>query len=273
MGNRTKTKNSWSFENLNVIMLLLIIFFPTANLNAKTVMGIVIDKATGKPIQDALVILLEKDKIYATAIVDTAGMFFFTNVEIEEFDLWTKRIGYSQIKTGPFQMAKLDVLNLVIKMETADIIMSEIVVDEKAMDAYLDKIGFESRKHGTGTYLSYKDIMKKPFVTSIDVLKTIPFLIVNTLYSDTRIYSAVYEWRAGIVQKKEEGGMDVELRKTSGVSLYIDGAYEEDHNRIRMLNPHDIAGIEFYKSEASTPSQYVFLHRGQEGVLVIWTKK
>ncbi|GEM_PF-3227103 len=273
MKSRTTAKKFLSFKKFSIIVLSLIIFFSVPNLNAKTVMGIVIDKSTGKPITDALVILLEKEKIYATAIVDTAGMFFFTNVELEEFNIWTKRMGYAQIKTGPFQMAKLDIMNLVIKMETADIVMSEIVVDEKAMDAYLDKVGFESRKHGVGTYLSYKDIMKRPFVTSLDVLKTIPFVIVNTLYSDTRIYSAVYEWRAGIVQKKENGGMEVELRKTSGVSLYIDGAYEEDHNRIRMLNPHDIAGIEFYKSEASTPGQYVFLHRGQEGVLVIWTKK
>ncbi len=76
MGNRTKTKNSWSFEKLSIIILSLIIFLSISNLEAKTVMGIVIDKATGKPITDALVILLEKEKIYATAIVDSAGMFF-----------------------------------------------------------------------------------------------------------------------------------------------------------------------------------------------------
>ncbi len=250
------------------IAVILILFQP--DLNAKTVMGIVIDKATGKPITDALVILLEKEKIYATSIVDTAGMFFFTNVEIEEFNIWTKRMGYAQIKTGPFQLTKLDILNLVIKMEATDIIMSEIIVDEKAMDAYLDKVGFESRKHGTGTYLSYKDIMKKPFVTSLDVLKTIPFVIVNTLNGDTRIYSARYAWQGSINQNVAE---DAKLITTSGLDVYIDGAYEEDHNGIRMLNPHEIAGIEFYKSQAFTPLQYVFPHRGKTGVLVIWTKR
>ncbi|MBI5730218.1 MAG: hypothetical protein HY963_03685 [Ignavibacteriales bacterium] len=271
MKNQTTAKKFWSFEKLCVIVLSLIIFLSISNLEAKTVMGIVIDKATGKPITDALVILLEKEKIYATTIVDTAGMFFFTNVEIEEFDLWTKRMGYAQIKTGPFQLTKLDILNLVIKMEAADIIMSEIVIDEKTFDAYLDKVGFESRKHGTGTYLSYRDIMKRPFVTSLDVLKTIPFVIVKILNGDTRIYSASYEWRAGFGQNNVS--REIELKTTSGLDVYIDGVYEEDHNRIHMLNPHDIAGIEFYKTEASTPGQYVFLHRGQTGVLLIWTKK
>ena len=90
---------------------------------------------------------------------------------------------------------------------------------------------------------------------------------------DTRIYSARYAWQAGIVQNKENGGQEVGLRTTTGLDVYIDGAYEEDHNRIRMLDPHDIAGIEFYKSQAVTPPQYVAQHRGQTGVLVIWTKK
>jgi hypothetical protein len=248
-----------------LIAVLSILF--QLDLYAKTVMGVVIDKATGKPIPDALVILLDNDKIYATAIVDTAGMFFFTNVEIEGFDLWTKRMGYVQIKTGPFQMAKLDVLNMVIKMEATDIIMSEIVVDEKAMDAYLDKVGFENRKNGPGTYLTYKDIINKPHATLSAVLKNIPSVIIKEGLGGSKIYSIRYIWRANL--SPENVNKQVNLQPIAGVTLYIDGLYESDHNIINYLDPKEIIGIEFYRSGGLAPMQY----SGGCGSLLIWTKK
>ncbi|MBI5730219.1 MAG: hypothetical protein HY963_03690 [Ignavibacteriales bacterium] len=247
------------------IAVILILFQP--DLNAKTVMGIVIDKSTGKPITDALVILLNNEKIYATAIVDTAGMFFFTNVEIEEFNLWTKRMGYAQIKTGPFQLTKLNILNLVIKMETADIIMSEIVIDEKTFDAYLDKVGYESRKHGPGKYLTYKDIMNKPHANVPTILKNIPNIIITWGIGGSRIYSARYAWQAYLMP--EDVNKNVVLKTTTGLSLYIDGMYEPDHNIINVLDPQEIAGIEFYGSRNFAPMQY----GGGGGSLLIWTKK
>jgi len=269
--NRATAKKFWSFEKLSVIVLSLIIFFSTPNLNAKTVMGIVIDKATGKPIMEALVILLEKEKIYATAIVNTAGMFFFTNVEIEEFDIWTRRMGYAQIRTGSFQLTKLDILNLVIKMEAADIIMSEIVVDEKAMEAYLDKVGFESRKHGLGKYLTYKDIMNKPHATVPSIIKNIPNIIVREGIGGTKIYSGRYEWQADLMP--EDANKQVILRTADGLSLFINGIYEPEHNIINVLDPQDIAGIEFYASSRTVPMQYEGYLRGKGGALFIWTKK
>lgn len=238
---------------------------------AKTVMGIVIDKSTGKPITDALVILLEKEKIYSTTIVDTSGMFFFTNVEIEEFDIWVKRMGYAQIKTGPFQLTKLDVLNLVIKMEATDIIMSEIIVDEKSFDAYLDKVGFESRKQGPGKYLTYKDIINKPHATVAAIVKNIPNIIVTEGIGGSRIYSGRYAWQAGM--EPENANKQVVLKTTTGLSLFIDGTYESDHNVINFLDPRKIAGVEFYESNAFTPMQFEVLSKGGGGALLIWTKK
>ncbi len=251
------------------IAVILILFQP--DLNAKTVIGIVIDKATGKPITDALVILLNNDKIYATAIVDSAGIFFFTNVEIEEFDIWTRRMGYAQIRTGPFQLTKLDILNLVIKMEATDIIMSEIVIDEKAFDAYLDKVGFESRKHGLGKYLTYKDIMNKPHATVTTILKNIPNIIITWGIGGTKIYSGRYAWQADLMP--EDANKQVVLKTADGLSLFIDGLYEPEHNIINVLDPQDIAGIEFYASSRTVPMQYEGYLRGKGGALFIWTKR
>lgn len=271
MMNGTITKKTLSLEKFCVIFLWLIIFFSIPNLAAKTVMGIVIDKETGKPIPDALVILLEKEKIYATAIVDTEGMFFFTNVEIEEFDIWTKRMGYAQIRTGPFKLTELDILNLVIKMEETDIIMSEIVVDVKAMDAYLDKVGFESRKRGPGKYLTYKDIMNKPYATVPAIIKNIPNIIVSEGIGGTKIYSGRYQWQADLMP--EDVDKQVVLKTAGGLGLFIDGTYEPEHYRINILDPQDIAGIEFYAGSLTVPLQYQSYLRGKGGALFIWTKK
>lgn len=244
--------------NLFVILSFLILIH--TNLDAKEVRGIVVDHVTEKPIDNCMVMLLERKTVYAFTITDSTGLFLFDNVELDRFYLRTKRMGYAEVMTGPLLMAKSDTLKIVIRLEFEGVVLDEIVVLGKRIEEMLMKNGFYERKEmGFGHYVTYKEIKNRSFDKVTNILQPIPGIIITY-----NIYDREKRQFVTKITSKRNAGMPV--------NIYVDGFSIGEPMYLDSLNPYDIAAVEYYPSSATAPSEFGGGWR-PGGLLLIWTKR
>jgi len=77
------------------ILLYSILVFPQLSVAQKqSLKGTVADSVTGKPVQDATVLLLKGNKAIANAFSDPKGIFTFTNIPSGSYQLYISLLGY-----------------------------------------------------------------------------------------------------------------------------------------------------------------------------------
>lgn len=238
-----------------LVFSTLIIFLSNATLDAKTVKGIVVNGTMEKPIPGSMVMLFEKKTIFAMAMTDSAGMFSFENVSRERFNMRIKSMGFAEALVGPLLISKLDSLNIVVRLDEEDIMMDEIIVEEKRVEEGLRKDGFYERKEaGWGKYLTPEDLKGVSYQYTSNVLRRIHgIIVVDGQFGDCRLYDS----------RAAGAGL-----QTGELTIYLDGLRLAGSESINIVSPGDIAGIEFYHI-GNTPVQYY----GRSGSLLIWTKK
>ncbi len=260
MLNETGVKRYPFLEKICAIILSLFIFLSISSLEAKVVRGIVIDNATEKPVTGSVVMLFVGKTIYAGAITDSTGLFSFSNFDIDRFYIRAKRIGYSDLFAGPLIIPVKDTLTLILKMVPQELLMSEIVVEEKKTDKWLEREGYNRRKEmGMGHYLKVDEIKGRSFSNVTQILRSLPGIIIQ---------------QKTVNIKNGDFGPEIYSYRNPGlrgqqVSVYIDGMQLNDNGSIDNFSPGDIAAVEFYASDTTAPSEY----HGAGGVLLIWTKR
>ncbi len=238
-----------NIHKILILIFLLLLYFPA---EAKVVKGIVVENLTGRPISNCWVLLSEKNTIYAMAYTDSVGLFQFNNVTLGRFTLKAKSIGYAEAFVGPILISKLDTLTMIVQLDQEDILMEEIVVQEKRIEEVLDRIHFYERKEsGWGKFFTYNDLKNKAYGKISDFLRTILGLKVYETMGGLALYSS----------RATNGSLNGEQ-----ITIYLDGM-RIDSGFLDLMNPNDIAAIEFYHIN-ETPAQYY----GRSGSLVIWTK-
>lgn len=245
---------------IKLSFLFVLIILPYS-LSAKVVKGIVIDKATEKPISNANVVMLQKKAMYAMTLTDSSGFFIFDNIALDRFNMVVRRMGYAEVAMGPLLMTKIDTLRLIIKLEAQDVVMDEVVVQHKKFDEILTRVGFHDRQTtDIGKFLSYKEFEGLPHTKTSEVFKSIPHMLHMDKAGNVTLHSSRYNSGVGLWGK--------EVPK---LFMYIDGVLTDNHDFVNSIDIKDIAGIEFYRSTATAPLKYSGNSR-PGGVLLIWTK-
>lgn len=255
MFNCKRIKKFLFLEKFAALILPILIYLSVSNVEAKTVRGIVVNKDMKKPLPGSLIMLFEKKAIFAMALTDSAGMFCFDNITRDRFNIRVSSIGFADALVGPLHISKRDTLKMVIALEEEEIVMHEILVEEKRLEEGLKKVGFYDRKEiGSGKYLEPGDVSGSYGYTSQLLRKIMGIKVFDgNFLGDCKLFDS----RALHSALREEE-----------LTVYLDGLRLGSSDMVNLINPGDIAAVEFYHI-GETPQQYY----GRSGSLLIWTKK
>jgi len=241
---------------ISVFWGLLLWLAPAAwGQDGATLSGVVTDRSTGRPIQNAQIILLTDSR---SVVTDTAGQFRLTKMPFGPSQLLVRALGFPAKRvivdlTGGQEIVRPVLLDSTAfgRVEAAQTLPS---VDVSAVAPILDyrMVSFEERrKTGRGQYLTEEQIVSSGAFNLADAVKN--------------LRGVTYECG---------GGAGCFIRMTRAPARCLPEFIVDDHenNDFGLYTPiRDIVGLEVYSGPADVPGEYAGRNSGC-GVVVIWTR-
>ena len=232
--------------------------------------GVLLDAQTSAPIPEAMITLSANRGRFSTrARTDSTGAFSFDDVASGPYRLRATRIGYRGIE-GTIALAGDSVVEVELRMSDASVVLAPVTVVTRAERPVSPVLqGFYARMQtGHGKFITREEIEARDPVRITDLLRMVPSL------------------RAG-PQRTGSSGPGLSTGPMTGrcsVVIFVDGMQMDHGARILggrggpqqsvddYVQPSEVEGIEIYRGESDTPSQYV-TRWVQCGTLLIWTRR
>jgi hypothetical protein len=230
-------------------------------LSAQILGGRVIDKASGEPVKDAVVEVLNaaNSRVVARARSDGDGFVAFELREPGSYRVRTSRIGYTTNTSQALQIDVRQTVQVDIPLTTGEVTLDSLTVTARsapARSAALDREGFYDReKQGFGRFLTEYDIQQRNAIQSTEIFRGVPGLtLVPAGNNSYRVVSS-------------RGGNNCSPNLVLD-NMPLSSADDLDD----MVKPQDIAGVEVYRGASEIPGRWLG-NRGNCGLIVIWTKR
>lgn len=214
-----------------------------------TLTGVVRSAATGEPLGNASVILLESD---SRAVTDAAGRFTLRGVRAGADVLQVRLIGFADesiplgLAAGHVTRVKLLLSETVLRMEEIEVTVHRSAGDRLA--------GFRQRRRsGQGVFIGPEEIEASGATRSSDLLRRVP---------GVRVSSPGIGRSSITVQRGQ---------RSCEPFVYVDGLPARDYH-IDNLSPNDLLGLEIYRGASETPPRFRF-RGGQCATVVIWSRE
>ena len=256
-----KISKSFGLSILKLSFMLLIVFTFQSNSAAKVIRGIVIDVESGSPITDAVIMVVDTNKIVRyMETTDSLGAFGMQAIKENKFNIRTYRYGYVSTTSGLYNLTSHDTLTMIIRLEAIPIQLSDVVVTApNKLRSLVSEHFYDRRKLGLGYYLTWEDIKERGAYKIQDIFRNVPGIIVD----GDMIYFARYI------------NSSLSSDNVPQPDIYIDGMlipkgsiYNPDP--IGWLNPEDVAAVEVYNN-INVPFEFKKIFT-TGGVILIWTK-
>jgi hypothetical protein len=225
---------------------------PPAPLGNSVLVG-TITAENGKPLEGAQVLLLGT---MLAARADEHGAFRLGGLPAGTQSIEVRQIGYAPrryaVDLSPNRESRV-----AATLEEHAVVLRGVEVTARKMSP--DIRGFEDRRRrGFGSFITRDDIERRGAISTTDLFRAIPGVQV------------MWDGMGYVVQMTRSA--------TAGscpVQYYIDGApfLSAGNDLDQIVNPHDIEGIEIYKSGAETPAQFQGAGGSPCGTVVIWTRR
>ena len=232
--------------------------------------GVLLDAQTSAPIPEAMITLSANRGRFSTrARTDSVGAFSFDDIAAGPYRLRASRLGYREVE-GTIALAGDSAVQVELRMSDASVVLAPVTVVTRAERSISPVLqGFYSRmQSGHGKFITREEIEARDPVRMTDLLRMVPSL------------------RAG-PQRAGSSGPGLSTGAMNGrcsVVIFVDGM-QVDH-AVRVLGarggpqpsvddyvqPSEVEGIEIYRGESDTPSEYV-TRWVQCGTLLIWTRR
>ncbi len=221
-----------------------------------TFVGVVRDSATGLPVPDATVEVLEQGIV---AVTDSGGRFRLERVSAGHFTIRFQRLGYSPGTVGlEFTATRFITVDLgEITVAPVATELDPVVVEAEALNERLSEVGFFRRRQTEkGTFITREDIVRQDPATTSELLRRVPGfrVFVDGTVSSVRGVPSISDGFS-----------------RCGVQYYIDGVHA-DGSDLNTVIPRAIAGMEVYTGAASIPPNYRVSGNPRCGVVLIWTR-
>ena len=208
--------------------------------------GIIRDTA-GTPVADAEVAVVRGDRLQQFVITAADGKFLLTGMPAAVVPLRIRRVGYA--------MQQFNVDARLPASKTLDIVMTTVptLLDEVTIAGSQGRLReFYQRKEqrgGFAKFLEQSDIRRMGVTRSSEMFRTIP----------------------GIVLRNSAGGNTLRIRDCQPM-VWLDGQRVPGAELDEVIQPTEIAAIEFYPSNAGVPAQYT--ERGNRlcGAIIVWSR-
>lgn len=252
-------KPRWSALLLTAAALLL-----AAPLSAQIFGGRVIDKATGQPLKDATVELLNNvNRVVARARSDGDGFVAFELRQPGTYRARTSLAGYTTHTSQGLQIDLRQTVQVDIPLSTGladgEVALDSLTVIGRSAPQRrtdLDREGFYDReKMGFGRFLTAADIQQRLAIQTTEIFRTIPGV--------SLIPTGGTRYRLAITRGGDNCAPQIILD-----NMPVSVGDEIDD----MVKPQDIAGVEVYRGASEVPGRFLG-NRNNCGLVVIWTKR
>jgi hypothetical protein len=219
----------------------------TAAVSDPTVSGVVRD-AAGAPIPEVEVGIIRGERLQQFVVTAADGKFLLTGVASGLVPLRVRRIGYAMqffdVDTRIPSSRKLDIVLTTVANELEEVVISGSDISKLR--------AFYERKQQRGSFAKFLDqgeIRKLGPIHPSDLFRTVP----------------------GISIRAASGGNSIRIRGCQPM-VWLDGQKVPGAELDEVIQPSEIAAIEFYPSSAGLPAQYLERQNRLCGSVLVWTR-
>lgn len=213
--------------------------------------GVVVDSARA-PVPDAVVavVVVENDAVRRQTVSGTDGRFVLGEFPAGRLSLRVRRLGYRQrtidVDIGARgQPTFAEIILIEVPAE-----LKEIFVDTDPQGRLREFYQRKAQRNTFGRFLEQQEIRRLGPTYSSDLFRSVPGIAIRT---------------------GDAGGNAIRIRGCQPM-VWMDGQRVPGAELDEVIQPQEIAAIEFYPSSAGIPAQY--LERGNRlcGLILVWTK-
>jgi hypothetical protein len=211
------------------------------------VSGIVRD-AAGAPVPQVEVGIIRGERLQQFVVTAADGKFLLTGVASGLVPLRVRRIGYAMqffdVDTRIPSSRQLDIVLTTVANELEEVVVSGSDISKLR--------AFYERKQQRGSFAKFLDqneIRKLGPIRPSDLFRTVP----------------------GITISAASGGNAIRIRGCQPM-VWLDGQKVPGAELDEVIQPSEIAAIEFYPSSAGIPAQYLERQNRLCGSVLVWTR-
>lgn len=210
--------------------------------------GGIIKDVAGLPVSDVEVGIIRGDRLQQFVITAADGKFLLTGIARGVVPLRIRRLGYA--------MQYLDVDSRLPAAATLEVVLKTVPND-------LDDVTIEGLERGKlheyyerkqhrgnfARFLEQDDIRRLGPMYASDLFRTVPGIVISTA----------------------SGGNTIRIRGCQPM-VWLDGQRVPGAELDEIIQPSEIAAIEFYPSNAGSPAQYLERTNRLCGLVLVWTR-
>ncbi len=215
--------------------------------NEPAVGGVVRDSA-GNPIPDAEVAIIRNTRMQQFIVTGTDGKFLLTGVAAAVVPLRVRRVGYAmQAFDVDARLPASKSLEIVLAVVPSE--LEEVTVEAAGRGNLHGFYQRRDQRAGFAKFLEQTDVRRAGVNRSSELFRTVP----------------------GVVLRNSAGGNTLRIRECQPM-VWIDGQRIPGAELDEVIQPTDIAAIEFYPSSAGIPAEYT--ERGNRlcGAIIVWSR-
>lgn len=241
------------------------------------VIGTVVERATGQPVADAEVVLLDSlDAVVAAVVTDRQGRFTLSPRHGGAFVLAVARLGYADVRTSLLcRDGERLGLRVSLDVEAVELGGLDVTTSARPRSAEMSVAGFQARRvEMPGFFVDEVEIAERNPPRLTDVVIRAPGTSVLRL--GDRVVDIMFLRNQGVTMRGSRPCLP---------SLWLDGLRVREGGRPEqdlrsatfpflndLIAPEQVAAIEVYASSASVPGP--FRGTGSScGVVVVWSRR
>lgn len=238
-------------------------------LAAQSIRGHVLDAGTGQPVAEATVALVSAEgRVLERERTDAAGAFSLAVREPGTYRVRAERIGYRAVATLPLEAGMRDVVDVELRMSTAEVVIDPLTVTARRQPprlAALDAAGFYQRERsGLGRFLRREDIDRTRPREMSDVLRRLPGVRMIPVGRFGQFHVAMSRAASASAQT----GVCLPRLYLDGNPIQLGAGETLDD----LAQPEEIEAVEIYNGPAATPGVYGGAQSAC-GVIAMWTRR
>ena len=236
--------------------------FAAAPLSAQSVGGRIFDRATERPVPEAIITAVTPTgRVMQRARSDTAGHFTIALPRAGAYQLRAERLGFQSFTSQGFEVGAKEELQVNLAISTGTVELEPLTITSRAAPArvpYLERAGFYERERlSPGTFMRLDDIRRSRSTRVSDVLTRLPGARRGTVRGKQIV----------TISRSNYGS------RACPPSVFVDGQPLTFAGIIDdVIHVEAVEAMEVYRGPSETPARFSSAESGC-GVVVIWTKR
>jgi hypothetical protein len=211
-----------------------------------TVGGVVRD-ASGTPLSGVEVGVFRENHLQQFVLTDATGTFLLSGMGEGVIPIRFRRLGYTmQLRNIDSRIPTSSALEIVLTTVASELEEVTVSATEGRLGEFYQR---REQRGGFARFYEEKEIRRAGITRSSELFRTVP----------------------GVILRTSAGGNSLRIRGCQPM-VWIDGQRVPGAELDEVIQPVDIAAIEFYASNAGVPAQYTERENRLCGTIIVWSR-